>query len=673
MTTYFTVTLQLTFPGNFGSPSSIATPFGQQVITSAIRAVINNPVPVPQGSPPIVGLNAQGVEIRDLQVVVTPSSASVLQEQERRELQQSRTTKTTRKPTLQPSPAPTPTFFQMPQSSFNVTFELLPTSGGSALTTSMFGPLTQSAIIVANALDAVIPIPSIRTTTNGLGSNITFVSAQPVPCSSGTGASCGVSLTYQISFSWGQAVSAGYSQCAAGSSACATYIQTLLTNSMLPSCTPTTQTSGGPRVLLPCFVSSLLTTPGVSGKGTTSGSPLASVGSAIWGVSSPVNNVFPATSAPGSAPTPEPTPRVTNRVRMVPSPAPTLSAGDTMVVTISFTVMFNWGLARCLNPALFPAPLTNCFTMLKQLIATAITNGMLIHFLRQFATQLNTLGSLQPSFTWGTNVVGTDLVTISPLITDMLTTPPTVRPTFLVTGTRPPVAQLATDAVTQSNVSIMRQLPLIGGVVGGCVVILLLLAFYMYKVRQQKTLVIEEYGRGDDDTHNDPMSIEHQQALDAYQQQRDEDEFRERESGGVDVLYNPALAGRVGGSPGGFGGGGFGYYGDEGSVVSKGSFAPPPLSIPAKRRITLQRPGAGSGVQMHQAHEVVQPPLPPARRITIIAKPPLGGETGYPSPGGGSPGASSRKAHSIHIGAAAAPPVGSMRPINRGDSPHNDL
>ena len=631
--------------------------------------MVNDPVPVPAGNPPLIGLNSQGVEIRDLKVVATLlSSVAQEQEQERRELQ-IKTSKTSHSPTLQPSSAPTATFFQIPQSWFNVTFQLLPSSGGMPLTTSMFGPLTQAAIIVANALDAVIPIPSIRTTFNGLGSNITFVSAQPVPCSSETDTSCGVSLTYQISFSWGQAVAAGYSQCVGGSSACATYIQTLITNSMLPSCTPATQTSGGPRVPLPCFVSSLLTTPGVSGKGTTPGSPLATVGSAILGVFSPVNNVFPTTSAPATAPTPEPTPRPTMRLaRGVPTPAPTLSVGDTQAVTISFTVMFNWGLARCLNPASFPAPLTNCFTMLKKLIATSMTNGMLTHFLRQFATQLNTMGNLQPSFTWGTLVVATDLVTISPLITDMLTTQPTVQPTFLITGTRPPVAQLSTDAATQSNVSIMRQLPLIGGVVGGCVFILLLLAFYMYKVRQQKTLVIEEYEGGDDHTHNDPMSIEHQQALDAYQQQRDEDEFRERESGGVDVLYNPALAGR---SPGGFGGGGgFGYYGDEGSVVSKGSFAPPPLSIPAKRRITLQRPGAGSGVQMHQAQEVVQP-LPPARRITIIAKPPLGGETGYPSPGSSSPGAASRKA-SIHIG-AAAPPIGSMRPINRGDAVHNDL
>ena len=119
----------------------------------------------------------------------------------------------------------------------------------------------------------------------------------------------------------------------------------------------------------------------------------------------------------------------------------------------------------------------------------------------------------------------------------------------------------------------------------------------------------EEYDDGanyynQDESNYSAMHEEHQRAIDSFEQQKEEDDFRERESGGVDALYNPMVG-----------------------------YNPPPLPA-GPRRITLQRPKA-MAIQQHFTNAPSEqgsvapsgsPGLPAARRITIIAKPPIGSQ-----------------------------------------------
>jgi len=220
----------------------------------------------------------------------------------------------------------------------------------------------------------------------------------------------------------------------------------------------------------------------------------------------------------------------------------------------------------------------------------------------------------------------------------------------------------------------MNQLPVIGGVVAAAVVVLLALVLYMVygkKSKEEEVHIVEERGSGSiysdqegmgGHDHFDEMhAAQHQQEVEYYEQQRNEDDFRERESGGVDLVFNPAH------SP----------------------FAPPGLPQKATRRITLQQPTAGKpyanqseagsvvggsimGGSVYGGSVMQSQALPAARRITIIAKPPVGGvpppPTSSPTVGRASPSGFQQQ---------QLPPPGAMKPIYgrgpQGHYGHDDL
>jgi len=555
----------------------------------------------------VVGMNVNGIDVNN--IVLRPASNY------QRKLQAKKPVAPRRAATR----APTPSFWSMPVDTFTFTFKLT-TGSKTTLVPSTFND-NSSQLAITNALSSILVGVSPQ--------NVTYVQ------SSASGTPGNVEVTYALSYRWSSMQQAGFSSCA-GEQSCLTTLVNAIKKSMSSTCGTNPNS---------CFV------PALKSALSTKNRVLNTVTGVVFVSSSDVTSVLPPTSAPTtSAPTPRPT---RNMRPSFPTMQPTLMSGD---VTFQFDVVFSWGLAGCLSR-------DQCFKAVNENLATSlkidpITGwSMFLMTLRNLAQGLNSV--------WGQTVVaaGTyqlldcpdnaiipgggnqDCVVVSTLAPTATPGEPTPQTTSVPTTLAP---QSTLSSGTKSN-SLMGQLPMIGGVVGGAVVVLLGLVLFMVYGKKNKgeDIVIEEEADEDEDVYQGEMHEQHQMAMESYEQQRNEDDFRERESGGVDVLFNPAHAQY------------FARAGDNASVT------PPTLPPPGTRRITLQ---LAPKVQQHYAGDLgsvagsITPPaspiLPAARRITIIAKPPVGGVSSS-SLAGSPPNQSSPQ----------LPPIGSMRPIYGRASP----
>lgn len=608
--------------------ADVMTAQGAGVLSQAIMSILQFPV----GK---VGISAQGVRVvvdtnqRRLAATATKTEGDVAPTPTARLLQQ-RKKAISRPPT---TPPPTPSFLSLPVSSFSFSFTL---TGGPSLLPSMFSSSGSSAALtVASAIDFVIPVPALQS------ANITLTGTPVGSCTSGS-SSCSVTLTYQVLFYY-TTVNNGMSPTSA---AAYTLLKGYLTQAFAPGCAASNPTSAAQT----CFV------PVLTGPNGARSGPLKRVVSATLDTTSfpgSVTDTLPSAPPSNQDPTvePTPTPQPTNF-----QPRPTIFPTSTNTLTeqamiISYVVHYNWGLAGCQPDPRFcvgsgctTTGAKACYSFLTQLIATAITNGQLVKQINILAGKqrppmqalLSVTSAADLTFPacvvkGASSGMQTDLGTA--LCDDKYTLSPTAAPTPLPTNmpsTIRPTVALGLASLTQQQGLTTSTLPLIGGVVGAAVLVLIGLAVYMrYRSTQDNSKDIEEveeydpHGQEEYSSHNN-----------------NESDFRERESGGVDVLFNPAHQ----------------YYngGDGGSIAGSGMY-PPSLPSAINRRITLTRPAQQHSLarpaQQHSSFSPQPQALPAARRITIIAKPPLGsmargGQDG--SPGGDAP-----------------PPPGVLRPIGR--------
>lgn len=606
--TYFATELALSLDPMYSSnPSILMSDSGKKIIQETVIQVLTKPI----GQ---IGVKPQGIQVENIQILNAFSGAEEISSIHRIRELQSKTGAT-------PSPStsyPTSSVYSIPTSTFNLTFTM--SSPSLKFRASLFSSTTSKARLdIARTLDSIIPVMSI------IARNITYIPGSASDQCTGT--SCSVTVTYQIAFNYGQAFTSA-PKCS-NSNLCFAYLKSVIGPAMRISC----KTPGS------CFQPSIA--------GNTKIAVLSNVNSVSGVTFSGLAEVYSPTPAPTmTAPILATTPSQSPTMQPIPTTNPT--SGD-VKITVGFTIVFNWGKANCVNR-------NNCFDILKALLSTSMTTN-------DFVDELNVLAK-RDNIPWGQSVHQASNINFPPcndkstdaLCFTVFTPAPTpVSVPVSSEPTRPEDSPTAIAAVSDAKrKSFMSQLPLIGGVVGGAIILLILLSLYMVYGRK-KDVVIEEH-----EAYDNPLAAEHQEALDAYEQQRSDDDFRERESGGVDVLFNPAHQQYNVQN----------YRSSPNQSPSVGGFMPPVLPPQAQRRITLTRPKPAS-VQMHSnmsdAGSIQS--LPAARRITIIAKPPLGGSSiaqqGY-SPGlserkgmGGSPLPKSEQF------SVSAPPVGSMRPIGK--------
>lgn len=569
-------------------------------------------------------------------------------------------TKTARSPapSRKASSPPTPTVLDVPVSSFTFTFTL---TGGPSLLPSLFSTAnSNAALVVSEAIDTITPVQAI------VPANITLVASLVTgTCQSST--ACTLTLTYQVNLF--------YTTVANGMATSPSAAYTLIQGYFKYAFSSTCATKAGPTAAAEtCFLQALVS--GITG-------PLKRVSavSLVTTSFSPLTNTLPSalTNAPTptalAIPTAEPTPTSQpSFFQARPTQFPTMTNTLTeQTMPISFVVHYNWGLAgcqpvppNCVGSNCIVSGASACYTLLTQLIASSIANGQLVQQIAKFAkmakppvlslqsvTNAGNLNFPACTLVGASTTLNTDLgpALCNQLYTFMPTAMPTPTPTIQPSTIRPTI-QVGLASLAQRQGLTSSTLPMIGGVVGAAVLVLIGLAIYM-RHRSNKNL---EEGEEMEEIHGYEDGQEH------FDNGREPDDFRVRESGGVDVLFNPAHQQYYNGG-GGDGGGG----GDDGASVVSGMY-PPSLPPLINRRITLTRPAQQLAQQLAQQQHAGPPQnpqtAPAARRITIIAKPPMmGAQSNMPAPSmGGSPRMGTT---SIRIQDEKPPSPGTMRPIGR--------